>query len=284
MNLKTIAALKELIYLSAADLIIAASVYFLLVPSHAAIASISAVAMLLTNVIPLPLSYISMILNVILLIIGFFTCGKEFGGKTVYTSILLSIYLWIFEVCFPNFQSLTGDATLDVVCYIICVSVGLAMLFNHNASSGGLDIIEKLMNKYLHIELGKAMTILGIAIGLSSFFFYDTKTMILSLLGTYFNGMILDRFIFGQSLKRRVCIISDKQEEIRQWLIHDLHSGATMYEAIGAYNLEKRRELVTIVDRNEYQKLMAYLRKTDPKAFITVYTVSDIQYVVKNII
>ncbi len=222
-----------------------------------------------------------MIINVLLLLIGFAICGKEFGGKRVYTSILLSVFLWMFEVLIPNFESLTGDATLDVVCYIICVSVGLAMLFNHNASSGGLDIVEKLMNKYLHIELGQAMVILGVVIGLSSFFFYDTKTVILSLLGTYFNGMVLDRFIFGQSLKRRVCIISDKQEEIRKWLINDLHSGATLYEAIGAYNFEKHTELITIVTRTEYQQLMAYLRKIDPKAFVTVYTVADIQYVSK---
>ena len=228
--------------------------------------------------IPLPLSVITMVLNVVLLIIGFITCGREFGTKTVYTSILLPVFIGIFERIFPNIGSLTKTQELDVLCYVLVVSVGLSILFNMNASSGGLDIVAKIMNKYLHIELGKAMSLAGMCVALSAALVYDKKTVVLSVLGTYFNGMVVDHFIFGQNLKRRVCIITKYEEELRNFILHELHSGATIYDAIGAYNLDKRHEIITIVDKNEYQKLMNYINNLDPKAFITVYTVADMRY------
>ncbi|NCB94236.1 MAG: YitT family protein [Clostridia bacterium] len=282
MNNKGFLLFKEIVILTATVGIIAAAVYFFLIPSQAAVSSISGLAIVLTNAVPLPVSVITLILNVILLIIGFIFCGREFGGKTVYTSLLLSVYLAIYERIFPNYTSMTGSAEMDVLCYILIVSLGLSILFDRNASSGGLDIVAKIMNQYLHIELGRAMSIAGMCIALSSALFYDKKIVILSLLGTYFNGMILDYFIFGKNIKRRVCIISEKQEEIRKFLIEEIRSGATMYEAIGAYRMDKHTELIAIVDKNEYQKLMAYLRTNDPKAFITVYTVSETHYVEKN--
>jgi uncharacterized membrane-anchored protein YitT (DUF2179 family) len=262
--------------------IIAAAVYFFLVPSHASVSSISGLGIVLSNFVPLPLSAITMILNVVLLLIGFVTCGKEFGIKTVYTSIMLPLFLGLFEVVFPKAGSMTDSQELDVLCYILVVSVGLSILFNRNASSGGLDIVAKIMNKYLHIELGRAMSLSGMCVALSAALVYDKKTVVLSVLGTYFNGIILDHFIFDQNRKRRVCIITGKEEELRQFIIQDLHSGATVYEAIGAYNLEKHNEIITIVDKSEYQKLMKFINEIDPKAFITVYNVSGMRYQPKH--
>ena len=280
MNLKTDykSIIKETSILTVAVAIIAAAVYFFLVPSHASVSSISGLGIVLSNFIPLPLSAITMILNVVLLIIGFFTCGREFGVKTVYTSVMLPLFLGVFERIFPDFDSMTNSQELDVLCYILVVSVGLSILFNRNASSGGLDIVAKIMNKYLHMDLGKAMSLSGMCVALSAALVYDKKTVVLSLLGTYFNGLVLDHFIFDHNIKRRVCIITKKEEELRQFIIHDLHSGATIYESIGAYNMEKRNEIITIVDKGEYQKLMNYMNREDPKAFITVYTVSDMRY------
>ena len=272
------AVIRELIIMTAAVAIVAAAVYFFLVPSHASVSSIAGLGIVLSNFVPIPLSVITMILNVILLIIGFFTCGKEFGAKTVYTSIMLPVFLGLFEKIFPGFTSMTDSQELDVICYILVVSIGLSILFNRNASSGGLDIVAKIMNKYLHMDLGKAMSLSGMCVALSAALAYDKKTVVLSVLGTYFNGIILDRFIFDNNVKRRVCIITEREEELRQFIIHDLHSGATIYESIGAYNMQKRNEIITIVDRSEYQKLMAYINRLDSKAFITVYTVSDMRY------
>ena len=269
---------KETVILTVAVAIIAAAVYFFLVPSHTSVSSISGLGIVLSNFVPLQLSAITMILNVVLLIIGFFTCGREFGVKTVYTSVMLPLFLGLFEIIFPNFGSMTDSQELDVLCYILVVSVGLSILFNRNASSGGLDIVAKIMNKYLHMELGKAMSLSGMCVALSAALVYDKKTVVLSILGTYFNGIVLDHFIFDNNIKRRVCIITKKEEELRQFIIHDLHSGATIYEAIGAYNMEKRREIITIVDKGEYQKLMKFINQEDAIAFITVYNVSNMRY------
>ena len=198
-------------------------------------------------------------------------------------SRLPPVFLGIFEKIFPDFTSLTGSQELDAVCYVLVVSIGLAMLFNMNASSGGLDIVAKIMNKYLHVDLGKAMSLSGMCVALSSAFVYDKKTVVLSVLGTYVNGIVLDYFIFDQNVKRRVCIITKKEEELREFIINNLHSGATIYEAIGAYNFEKHNEIITIVDKREYQALMNYISSSDPGAFITVYKVSDIRYRPKKI-
>ena len=273
-----LAAAQEAAILTVAVAIIAAAVYFFLVPSHASVSSISGLGIVLSNFVPLSLSAITMILNVVLLIIGFFTCGREFGAKTVYTSILLPVFIGLFERLFPDIGSLTDSQELDVLCYILVVSVGLSILFNRNASSGGLDIVAKIMNKYLHIELGRAMSLSGMCVALSAALVYDKKTVVLSVLGTYFNGLVLDHFIFDHNIKRRVCIITQKEEELRHFILTDLHSGATVYESYGAYNMEKRREIITIVDKGEYQKLMNFMNREDPQAFITVYTVSDMRY------
>lgn len=270
--------IKETVILTAAVAIIAAAVYFFLLPSHASVSSISGLGIVLSNFIPLPLSAITMILNVVLLIIGFFTCGREFGAKTVYTSVMLPLFLGLFEKAFPVIGSLTDSQELDVLCYILVVSIGLSILFNRNASSGGLDIVAKIMNKYLHMDLGQAMSLSGMCVALSAALVYDKKTVVLSILGTYFNGIILDHFIFNHNVKRRVCIITKKEEALRRFIVEDLHSGATIYEAIGAYNMERHNEIITIVDKSEYQKLMNYISREDPLAFITIYNVSDMRY------
>ena len=275
---RALAAVQEVCILTAAVAVIAAAVYFFLVPSHTSVSSISGLGIVLSNFVPLPLSAITMILNVVLLLIGFLTCGREFGAKTVYTSILLPFFIGVLERVFPDIGSLTDSQELDVLCYVLVVSVGLSILFNRNASSGGLDIVAKIMNKYLHMDLGRAMSLSGMCVALSAALVYDKKTVVLSVLGTYFTGLVLDHFIFDHNIKRRVCIITKKEEALRHFIIHDLHSGATVYESYGAYNLEKRREIITIVDKSEYQKLMNFMNREDPQAFITVYTVSDMRY------
>lgn len=276
--MKRFAIIKEILILTVATTIIGAAVFFFLMPSHATVSSIAGLSIVLTNFVPLPVSVITMILNVFLLIIGFITCGPEFGYKTVYTSILLPVVIGIFERAFPDFVSFTGDATLDVLCYIFFVSIGIAILFNRNASSGGLDIVAKILNKYLRIDLGKAMSAAGLCVAASSILVYDPKTLLLSILGTYFNGVILDHFIFDQKLKRRVCIVSPFEKDIREFILNELHSGASIYKAIGAYRMQEHDEIITIVDKNEFQKLMAFIDKVDPQAFVTVYKVSEMQY------
>ena len=274
--------IKEFALITIGTVIVAVAVFFFMLPSHVSVGSGAALAMVLSNFIPLSVSTITLIMNVGLLIIGFLLIGPEFGAKTVYCSILMPVVMGIFERIFPDFQSITQDPILDVMCYILVVGIGLSILFTHNASSGGLDIVAKIMNKFLGMDLGQAMSVSGIVVALSSALCYDSKTVVLSLLGTYFGGMVVDHFIFGINIKRRVCVISEHLDAIVDFVLHDLHSGATLNEIIGAYDNTPRREMITIVDKNEYRLLMDYIRKVDPRAFVTIYAVSDMRYMPKK--
>lgn len=270
--------LKEFFIITVGTLIVSTAVFFFMLPSHVTVGSGTALAMVISNFIPLPVSVITLILNIVLLILGFLLIGPEFGAKTVYCAVLMPVFLGIYEQLFPNQQSITEDPFLDVLCYIFVVGIGLAILFRRNASSGGLDIVAKLMNKFLRMELGKAMSLSGILVALSSALVYDKKTVVISVLGTYLGGLVVDHFIFGMDLKRRVCIISPKLDEIVNFILYDLHSGATLNNIIGAYDRSPKQEVITIVDKQEYKALMDYVKKVDPKAFITVYSVSEICY------
>ena len=270
--------IKEFLIITVGTLIVSTAVFFFMLPSHVSVGSGTALAMVLSNFIPLPVSAMTLILNIVLLILGFLLIGPEFGAKTVYCAILMPVFLGVYEQIFPNQQSITEDPFLDVLCYIFVVGIGLAILFRRNASSGGLDIVAKLMNKFLRMELGKAMSLSGMLVALSSALVYDKKTVVISVLGTYLGGLVVDHFIFGMDLKRRVCIISPKLDQIVDFILHDLHSGATLNEIIGAYDMTPRREVITIVDKQEYKALMDYVKKVDPKAFITVYSVNEISY------
>lgn len=273
--------MKEVLAICAGTLIVAVAVYFFMLPSHVSIGSGTALAMILSNYIPLPISVITLALNVVLLTIGFLLVGPDFGAKTVFCSILMPVYMAVFEVLCPNFQSITSDPLLDVICYTLIAGVGLSILFSYNASSGGLDIVAKIMNKFLHMEVGKAMSIAGMTVALASALCYDSKTVVLSVLGTYFSGIVVDHFIFGMNIKRRVCIISPEVEQIVRYILYELHSGASLNQTIGAYENKVRKEIITIVDKQEYKALMDYVRRIDPKAFVTVYSVNEIRYQTK---
>lgn len=267
--------------------IAAAAIFFFMLPSKVVIGSGSALAMVLRELlkpyIDLSVSTINLAINVILLIIGFITIGPEFGAKTVYSAIMVPIFIGIFENIFKDFKSMTGDPLLDVIGYILVVGVAMAILFSRNASSGGLDIVAKIMNKYLKMDLGQAVSVSGIAVALTSALIYDDKKLIvLSVIGTYFCGMMLDYFIFGLGLKRRVCIISKKFDIFLDYIINDLHSGATIYESYGAYDMTPKKEIVVIVDKHEYRKLTEFIKKNDPTAFVTVIAVNDMQYQIKK--
>ena len=270
--------LLEYVRITFGTVVVAIAVYFFMLPSNVTVGSITGLALVVSNFVPLSVSVLTLIMNVALLLVSFLLLGSDFGFKSVYGAVLLPALLGALELLFPGFQSITQDPLLDVICYILVVGIGLAILFSCNASSGGVDIIAKLMNKYLHMDLGQAMSLAGILVSLSSAFCYDAKIVVLSVLGTYFGGIIVDYFIFGMNIKRKVCIISSRHDEILHFILHELHSGASVYDAIGAYNNVVHKEINTIVDKQEYRRLMDYAKAMDPGAFITVYSVSEIRY------
>lgn len=270
--------LTEAFMILVGTFIITAAVYFFMIPSHVTVGSVSGFATVLVHFIPLRISVITFILNGALLIVGFIFIGRDFGVKTIITSLLLPVFMGVLEIVYPNNESIMGDPFLDMICYLFVVSIGQAILFQWNASSGGLDILGKIINKYFHIELGKAISMVGLCVAFSSVFVSDKKAVVLSVLGTYLSGIVLDHFIFGFNIKKRVCIISEKEEEISDFILHQLHSGATFYEATGAYDNKSRREIITIVNKNEYSKLMSFISKEDPNAFVTIYAVNEVIY------
>lgn len=268
--------IKEYIYITAGLMIAAAAIYFFMIPGNIVMGSITGLAMVLVHVVPVPISVMTLILNIICLVLGYILIGREFGVKTIYVSVLLPFMLNIFERIFPNQHSLTNEIILDALAFIILVSIGQVIMFNQNASSGGLDVIAKIMNKYFYLDLGKSVTIAGMAVVFSSLFFYDTVTLVVGALGTYFNGIVVDEYISGFSRKKKVSILSKKHEELKDYIMNDLKRGVTLYTAKGGYDKKEREELVTILNKNEYALLMKRIRDTDKEAFVTVATISEV--------
>lgn len=270
------ALVKEYAIITAGIFLTAAAVYFFMMPANIVLGSITGLAIVLVNFIPVQVSVMTFILNVFCLVIGFLLVGKEFGAKTVYTSVLLPVFLYVLELLFPNNSSLTNDLLLDTLCCIVLISIGQTLMFNANASSGGLDIVAKILNKYFHLELGKGIALAGILTVATTILVYDAKTLIVGILGTYFNGLVLDEYISGFARRKRVCFLSEKYQEIAEYIMHDIKRGVTLYEAKGGYDQSKKVEVQTILTQNEYGQLIDYIHKTDPKAFVTVSTVSEV--------
>ena len=268
--------IQDYIIITIGTIIASFSVFFFLTPSHLAVGSISGLAVLIAKFVPMTVGTLLIILNGICLLLSAIFVGKEFTYRTLYPSILLPIVIRILEKCYPNMQSLMDDQFLDMLGYLFLYALGASLLFMNNASSGGLDVITKIMNKYFHMELGTAMSVCGMAVAIPSIFIYDIKTGLLSILGTYFQGIILDHFLFGFSIKKKVCVVSDHIEEIRDYVINVMHSGATFYEATGAFDYRNYKELNIIVNRQEYVTLINLIDKVDPDAFVSVYNVSEI--------
>lgn len=274
--MKNTETLREYGLITVGSVLIAAAVGFFMVPGDLVLGSVAGLAMVLSQVLPLRVATLNMILNILFLLLGFIFMGRSFGAKTVYASVLYPALVWGIDMVLPDLASMTGDTWLDLLCFIFLVSAGQAILFHVNASSGGLDVPAKILNKYFHIDIGKAVTVCGLVTVVSSVLVYDLRTMIVGILGTYLNGVVVDEFVSGFSRKKRVCILSDRHEEIKEYILHKLSRGVTVYQAVGGFEGKERPELVTILTKTEYAQLMAYVRRTDPDAFLTVTAVSEV--------
>ena len=268
--------LKYFLTIFGGTFIIAFGVYFFMNPYHIMCGSVTGLAIVLINFIPVPLSVMTFILNVICIILAFVFIDRKFGVKIIFISLLLPAIIFVFETFFPNPQSLTGNLALDAIAMITVICFGQAILFNANAASGGLDIIAKMMNKYLHMELGKAIVIAGAVTVASSYFAYDIQTVVIGFMTTYFSGILLDYFIDGFTGKIRVCIISKHNDEIKRYVIEELQRGITVYTAVGGYSGEPRNELCAVLTKKEYGQLMDYVEGVDPNPFVTISNIKRV--------
>ncbi len=266
----------ELFLMTFGMLIGAIGVHFFLVPSKLIIGSISGLSIVLFNLTGVPVSIVSFIINGGLLILAYILIGKEFGLKTVYTALILSPWLYLLEKLFPITESVMQDPWFDLLCFVIILSFVQAVLFKINASTGGLDILAKIINKYLHVDMGTSITFSGGAICCTAFAINDFRLVIIGLIGTWINGLVLNHFSAGLNMKKKVCIISREGERIKNYIITEINRGATLYEVKGGYSSEDFVEVVTILNQDEFATLMTFIDENGIKTFMTAGNVSEV--------
>ena len=281
----------ELIIMTVGMIVTACAVYYFLVPSKLIIGTISGLSIVISGIcekffgFPLNVSTVILVINAILLVLAYILIDKEFGIKTVYTALILGPLIGVLEKYLPyeNFISTTseipsimGDLWLDLCCFVLLLSLAQAVLFKINASTGGLDILAKIVNKYLHFDIGTSVSVAGWIICCTAFMINDARLVIIGLIGTWINGLVVDYFTASFNRRKRVSIISNQHEEIRQFIINDISRGVTIYNVKGGYSGEDKVKLEVLLSTDEFSDLMKYINDNEINAFITAGNVSEV--------
>lgn len=268
--------LKEYFFIAAGSFFVSVGVYYFMVPENLATGGISGLSIVLSNYINIPISIINFSLNLILFIMGFIFLGKEFGGKTIFSVVFISLFMYLMETFFPVSKPVTDEILLNLICGIVLSAIGLSIVFNQNASTGGTDIVAKILNKYFNMDMGKGLMAADVIVVALAFFTYGVQTGIVGAFGWFLNGVVVNYFLDGFSVKNEVVIISNKHDEIKNYIFDKLDRGVTLYKAEGGYTNEEKDIIVTILDRKEYYILKKQLKIIDPDVFVTVRTVQEV--------
>ena len=281
----------ELIIMTVGMIVTACAVYYFLVPSKLIIGTISGLSIVISGIcekffgFPLNVSTVIFVINAILLVLAYILIDKEFGIKTVYTALILGPLIGVLEKYLPyeNFISTTseipsimGDLWLDLCCFVLLLSLAQAVLFKINASTGGLDILAKIVNKYLHFDIGTSVSVAGWIICCTAFMINDARLVIIGLIGTWINGLVVDYFTASFNRRKKVSIISNQHEEIRQFIINDISRGLTIYNVKGGYSGEDKVKLEVLLSTDEFSDLMKFINENEINAFITAGNVSEV--------
>ena len=285
---------KELIIMTVGMFFGAAAVNYFLVPSHLVIGSISGLSIVLSQLLPIKVSVMIFIINAILLLLAWILIGKEFGAKTVYTALILGPLMDVWEAIMPaqklaemrlasdmpintaNLTSVMGDPLLDLICFVLMLSISQAILFNINASTGGLDIIAKIINKYTHLDIGVSVTVGGAIICCTAFLINPVHLVIIGLVGTWVNGIVVDYFMASINQRKRVCVISDEHEKLRDFIVNRLHRGCSLYNVTGGYTGKQQVEVEALLSKDEFAALLEFIKTEKIEHFITAGNVSEI--------
>jgi uncharacterized membrane-anchored protein YitT (DUF2179 family) len=283
---------KELVIMTLGMAVTAAAVYYFLVPSKLIIGTISGLSIVLVNIfsgmgIEINLGNLIMIINIILLILAFLLIDSEFGFKTVYTALILGPLTNFWDAVYPwqniandnlvtGTPSVMGDPWLDLCCFVLLLSAAQALMFSINASTGGLDILAKIVNKYLHFDIGASVSVAGAVICCTAFFINDFRMVIIGLIGTWINGLVVDYFTATLNNHKKLCIVSKDYERIRKYIIEELHRGCTLYEVTGGYSGEKSIELEVLLSKDEFSKILGWMKDEKIEAFSTAGNVSEV--------
>lgn len=279
---------KDILTILIAMSIAAAAVYYFLMPSKLVVGSITGLSIVISGIfekmdIIVKVSVVVFTINAILLVMAYILIGKEFGLKTAIAALVLAPLIDMWEaicpyekILEPGSTSVMGDVWFDLICFILILSASQAILFRINASTGGLDILAKIVNKYLHFDIGTSVTIAGIVICCTAFAINPFRLVVIGLIGTWMNGMIVDYFMMSLNKRKRVCIISAEYERIRDHIINTIVRGCSLYEVTGGYSGQKTMEIQSLLTNDEFCNLMAWIRENDIKAFITAGNVSEV--------
>ena len=279
---------KELIIMTVAMLIAAAAVYYFLMPSNLVIGSITGLSMVISGLfglagVTVKVSVVVTIINAILLVMAWVMIGHEFGAKTVYTALILGPFIEFWEKVLPvsrimeeGATSVMGDPWFDLLCFVLILSASQTILFHINASTGGLDILAKIVNKYFHLEIGTSVAVAGAIICCTAFAINPFRMVVIGLIGTWINGLALDHFTAGLNRRKRVCIITSQYERIRKYIIEDLQRGCSLYNVTGGYNGHQNVEIQALLTQEEFANLMNFIKDNDIHGFITAGNVSEI--------
>ena len=274
--------------MTVAMFISAAAVYYFLVPSKLIVGSISGLSIVLSEVLSkfgvhFPISSMVFVINALLLIIAYILIDHEFGIKTVYTALILGPMIRVWELILPvekvipaGQTSMMGDPWFDLLCFVLVLSSAQAILFRINASTGGLDIVAKIFNKFFKLDMGLSVTVAGAIICLSGLLINPLNLVIIGLIGTWINGLFVDYFMASLNRRKRVCIISDEHQKIQNYIIAELVRGCSLYELTGGYSGAKQIEIQTLLTKPEFADLMSFIDKNGIKAFITASNVSEV--------
>lgn len=284
---KTLKFWQELFVMTVGMAIAALAVNYFLVPSKLIVGSISGLSIVISGVfdmigIPVKVSTVILIINAILLIMAYLLVDREFGIKTVYTALILGPLMDFWEKVLPASELITdgtsvmGDIWLDLCCFVLLLSASQAILFNINASTGGLDILAKIVNKYLHFDIGASISVAGAIICCSAFAINPFRMVVIGLIGTWINGVVVDYFTASINKRKRVCIISSSHEILRKYIIEDLDRGCSLYKVTGGYSGKENVEIQALLTQDEFSKLMEFMKKNDIHGFITAGNVSEI--------
>lgn len=266
--------IKDYIIITIGSVLVASGLYFFLMPNDIAAGGVNGFAMVINRYLPfLSVGLLMIIMNIILFIVAFILIGPNFGAKTIYASLALSGIIIIFEKTVPMTSTLTNDILLELVLGIMIQGVGMAIIFNENASTGGTDIIAKILNKYFHLDIGKALLLTDFTVTLLAGISFGIQKGMYSLLSVILNGLLIDKAIEDFNAHKEVIIISSKNSVIKEYIINELERGATLYYGEGAFSNNRVEILSTIVSRKEYIKLKLFIKETDKDAFIKVYDV-----------
>ena len=280
---------KDLLVMTAGMLVAAAAVYYFLVPSKLIIGSISGLSIVISGIfeklgMTVKVSTVVLVINAILLVLAYLLVDKEFGVKTVYTALILGPLMDFWDAVYPYSKfleqtgqtSVMGDIWFDLLCFVLLLSASQAILFRINASTGGLDILAKIVNKYLHFDIGAAVSVAGAIICCTAFAINPFRMVVIGLIGTWINGLIVDYFTAALNKRKRVCVVSKEPERIRKYIVEELVRGCSLYEVIGGYSGEKMMEVQVLLTQDEFSDLMKFIRDNDIHAFITAGNVSEV--------